>query len=105
MYNAKHLLRFGFSLLAFFAIRISSNIYQYNKEEMLLHSFYKEKIVSVKDKDQVVFWMKQNKKEDKIRDFVINPYLTSRRIKDFKINYIPEDVQSFVYQGGKFELK
>lgn len=105
MYNAKHLLRFGFSLLAFFAIRISSNIYQYNKEEMLLHSFYKEKIVSVKDKDQVVFWMKQNKNEDKIRDFVINPYLTSRRIKDFKINYIPEDVQSFVYQGGKFELK
>ncbi len=105
MYNAKHLLRFGFSLLAFFAIRISSNIYQYNKEEMLVHSFYKEKIVSVKDKDQVVFWMKQNKNEDKIRDFVINPYLTSRRIKDFKINYIPEDVQSFVYQGGKFELK
>jgi len=103
--NPKNLLRFGFCLLAFFAVRTTINIYQYNKEEMLVHSFYKEKIVSVKDKNQLVFWMKENKNEDKIRDFVINPYLTSRRIKDFKINYIPADSQYFVYQGDKFELK
>lgn len=103
--NPKNLLRFGFCLLAFFAVRTTINIYQYNKEEMLVHSFYKEKIVSVKDKNQLVFWMKENKNEDKIRDFVINPYLTSRRIKDFKINYIPADSQYFVYQGNKFELK
>ncbi len=105
IFNPKNLLRFGFCLLAFFAVRTTINIHQYNKEEMLIHSFYKEKIVSVKDKDQVVFWMKQNKNEDKIRGFVINPYLTSRRIKDFKINYIPEDSEAFVYQGNKFELK
>lgn len=86
-FNPRNLLRFGFCLLAFFVVRISFNLYQYNKEEMLVHGFYKEKIVSVKDKDEVVFWMKKNKNEDKIRDFVINPYLTSRRIKDFKINY------------------
>ncbi|MFC0343777.1 ComEC/Rec2 family competence protein [Epilithonimonas hispanica] len=103
--NPKNLLRFGFCLLAFFAVRTTINIYQYNKKEMLVHSFYKEKIVSVKDKNQLVFWMKENKNEDKIRDFVINPYLTSRRIKDFKINYIPADSEGFVYQGNKFELK
>lgn len=72
---------------------------------MLVHSFYKEKIVSVKDKDQVVFWMKQNKNEQKIRDFVINPYLTSKRIKDFKINYIPTDSEAFVYNGKQYDLK
>jgi competence protein ComEC len=104
-FNPKNLLRFGFCLLIFFVVRISFNIYQYSKEEMLIHSFYKEKIVSVKNKDRVVFWMKENKNEDKIQDFVINPYLTSRRIKDFKINYIPPESQSFVYQGNKFELK
>ena len=104
-FNPRNLLRFGFCLLTFFVMRISSNLYQYNKEEMLVHGFYKEKIISIKDKEHAIFWMKENKNEDKISDFVINPYLTSRRIKDFKINYIPADSQYFFYQGNKFELK
>lgn len=104
-FNPKNLLRFGFCLLAFFVVRISFNLYQYNKEEMLVHGFYKEKIVSIKDKDHVIFWMKENKNEDKISDFVINPYLTSRRIKDFKINYIPADSEAFVYRGKHYDLK
>jgi len=104
-FNPKNLLRFGFCLLIFFVVRISFNLYQYNKEEMLVHGFYKEKIISIKDKDQVVFWMKENKNEDKISVFVINPYLTSRRIKDFKINYIPADSEAFVYEGNQYDLK
>ncbi|GGG61985.1 hypothetical protein GCM10007332_24950 [Epilithonimonas arachidiradicis] len=104
-FNPKNLLRFGVCLMLFFALRIAFNFHQYNKEEMLVHSFYKEKIVSVKDKDQVVFWMKENKNEDKIRDFVINPYITSRRVKDFKINYIPSDSEAFVYQGKQYNFK
>ncbi|PZU83125.1 MAG: ComEC family competence protein [Chryseobacterium sp.] len=105
IFNPRNLLRLGFCLLAFFIVRISFNIYQYEREEMLVHSFYKEKIVSVKDKDQAVFWMKQNKNEDKIRDFVINPYLTSRCIKDFKIKYVPVDSERFVYNGKQYDLK
>lgn len=72
---------------------------------MLVHGFYKEKIISIKDKEHATFWMKENKNEDKISDFVINPYLTSRRIKDFKINYIPVDSEAFVYEGKQYDLK
>ena len=104
-FNPRNLLRFGFCLLTFFVVRISSNLYQYNKQEMLVHGFYKEKIISIKDKEHAIFWMKENKNEDKISDFVINPYLTSRRIKDFKINYIPVDSEAFVYEGKQYDLK
>ena len=104
-FNPRNLLRFGFCLLTFFVMRISSNLYQYNKQEMLVHGFYKEKIISIKDKEHAIFWMKENKNEDKISDFVINPYLTSRRIKDFKINYIPADSEAFVYEGKQYDLK
>ncbi len=104
-FNPRNLLRFGFCLLTFFVVRISSNLYQYNKQEMLVHGFYKEKIISIKDKEHAIFWMKENKNEDKISDFVINPYLTSRRIKDFKINYIPADSEAFVYCGKHYDLK
>ena len=104
-FNPRNLLRFGFCLLTFFVVRISSNLYQYNKQEMLVHGFYKEKIISIKDKEHAIFWMKENKNEDKISDFVINPYLTSRRIKDFKINYIPAGSEAFVYCGKHYDLK
>lgn len=104
-FNSKNILRFGVCLLAFFAVRISLDYHQYNSNEMLIHNFYKEKIVSVKNKDQVVFWMKENKNEDKMIAFVLDPYLISRRIRDFKIHYIPESSEAFVYQGNKFELK
>lgn len=104
-FNPRNLLRFGFCLLTFFVVRISSNLYQYNKQEMLVHGFYKEKIISIKDKEHAIFWMKENKNEDKISDFVINPYLTSRRIKDFKINYIPAGSEAFVYEGKQYDLK
>lgn len=104
-FNPRNLLRFGFCLLTFFVMRISSNLYQYNKQEMLVHGFYKEKIISIKDKEHAIFWMKENKNEDKISDFVINPYLTSRRIKDFKINYIPVDLEAFVYEGKQYDFK
>lgn len=104
-FNPRNLLRFGFCLLTFFVVRISSNLYQYNKQEMLVHGFYKEKIISIKDKEHAIFWMKENKNEDKISEFVINPYLTSRRIKDFKINYIPADSEAFVYRGKHYDLK
>lgn len=104
-YNPKNLLRVGFCFMTFFVVRISFNFYQYNNEEMLVHSFYKEMIISIKDKDRVIFWMRENKNEDKIRDFVINTYVTSRRIKDFEINYIPEDSEIFVYRGKNYILK
>lgn len=103
--NPKNFLRFGCCLLVFCATRISFNMDQYHKEEMLVHSFYKEKIVSIKDKDQVVFWMKENKNEDKIQHFVINPYLTSRRVSKYKINYMPQDSKAFVYNGSRYDLK
>lgn len=105
LFNLKYLLRFSFCLLLFFGLRIGFNYYNFEKEEVLVHHFYKEKIISIKKKSQIVFWLKENKNEEKIKDFVITPYLISRRISDFEIKYYPEDSEAFVFEGNKFELK
>ena len=104
-FNLKYLLRFSFCLLLFFGVRIGFNYYNFEKEEILVHHFYKEKIISVKNKNQIVFWLKENKNEEKIKDFVINPYLVSRRLSDFKIKYYPEDSETFVFEGKKYDLE
>lgn len=104
-FNLKHFLRFSFCILLFFGLRIGFNTYNFEKKEVLFHQFYKEKIISVKDKDQIVFWLKSNQNDAKIKDFVINPYLISRRIKDCQINYYQEDTEAFVFEGNKYQLK
>lgn len=103
--NLKYLLRFGACLLLFFGFRIGFNYNSYGNREVLVHSFYKDKIVSVKDRDRAVFWLKDDENKDKVTDFVINPYLISRRIKDYQINYYPGDAQGFVYQAKAYDLK
>jgi len=105
IFNLKYLLRFSFCVLLFFGLRIGFNTYNYEKKEVLVQSFYKDKVISVKDKDQIVFWLKDHKNEEKIKDFVINPYLISRRVKDYQVNYYPEDAEAFVFEGNKYELK
>ena len=105
LFNLKYLLHFSFCLVLFFGLRIGFNYYNFEKEEVLVHHFYKEKIISVKKKNQLVFWLKENKNEEKIKDFVINPYLVSRRLSDFKIKYYPEDSETFVFEGKKYDLE
>lgn len=104
-FNLKYLLRFSFCLLLFFGLRIGFNFYNFGKEEILVHHFYKEKIISVKKKNQLVFWLMENKDEKKITDFVITPYLISRRTSDYEIKYYPEDSETFVFEGKKYDLE
>lgn len=103
--NLKYLLRFGFCIFLFLGFRIGFNVYNYEKEEVLVHSFYKDKIISIKNKGNVDFWINENRDEKKMRDFVIDPYLISRRADECDVNYYPEDAGAFVFEGNKYELK
>jgi len=103
--NLKYLLRFGFCILLFLGFRIGFNVYNYEKKEVLVHSFYKDKIISIKNKGNVDFWINENRDEKKMIDFVIDPYLISRRADECDVNYYPEDAGAFVFEGNKFILK
>ena len=104
-FNIKYVLRLSVCLLLFFGLRIGFNIYNYEKSEVLVHHFYKEKIISVKNKDQIVFWLKEQRNQEKMIDFVVNPYLVSRRISNYEIKYYPDDADAFVFEGAKYHLK
>ena len=105
VFNLKYVVSFSFCLLLFSGLRICFNLHNFNKNEVLVHRFYKDKIISVKDKEQITFWLTSNENEDKVRDFVITPYLVSRRVSNCKINYYPEDANAFVYEGKPYLLK
>lgn len=105
IFNLKYRLAFSFCLLLFFGFRVCFNIYNLEKKEVLVHHFYKDKVISIKNKDQIVFWLNSDKTEDRVKDFVITPYLVSRRVSDCKIDYYSEDAEAFVFEGNTYQLK
>lgn len=103
--NQNALAKFSFFILLFFFVRIGFNIYQYNKSEVLVHYYFKEKIFSVKEKDKVVFWLKENSQQEKITKTVIEPYLVSKRTKNVEVKNLPKITKYVMLNGKTYHLK
>ena len=86
--NTKTFTRFSFFILLFIFTRILTNFYFWKKEEILLHSFFKQNIISIKQGDKVVFIVNDEANMEKINNFVIKSYITSRRIKNIEIKKV-----------------
>ena len=86
--NVKTFTRFSFFTLLFIFTRILTNFYFWKKEEILLHSFFKQNIVSVKQGDKAVFIMSDEADTEKINNFIIKSYITSRRVKNIEIKKV-----------------
>ena len=86
--NVKTFTRFSFFVLLFLFTRILTNFYFWKKEETLAHSFFKQIIVSVKQGDKAVFIVSNEADMEKINNFVIKSYITSRRIKNIEIKKV-----------------
>ena len=86
--NVKTFTHFSFFILLFIFTRILTNFYFWKKEEILLHSFFKQNIVSIKQGDKVVFIVNDEANMEKINNFVIKSYITSRRIKNIEIKKV-----------------
>ena len=86
--NVKTFTRFSFFILLFLFTKILTNFYFWKKEEILLHSFFKQNIISIKQGDKVVFIVNDEANMEKINNFVIKSYITSRRIKNIEIKKV-----------------
>ena len=86
--NVKTFTHFSFFILLSIFTRILTNFYFWKKEEILLHSFFKQNIVSVKQGDKAVFIMSNEADTEKINSFIIKSYITSRRVKNIEIKKV-----------------
>ena len=84
-FNIKNTSRLAFFILLFISLRFLLNFKATNLNEVLEHQFFKEKIVSVKKGDHVIFYLNQNVDQEKVEQYIIEPYLTSRRTKSFQV--------------------
>ncbi|MDR6405825.1 MULTISPECIES: ComEC/Rec2 family competence protein [Chryseobacterium] len=103
-FNIKNSSRVLMSVFAFLLLRISFTFYENQKEEILVHEFSKNKILSIKKGDRACFWIHNISDREKIERFIINPYCASRRLNDIEIKFFPKSVRQVVYRGKIYQI-
>ena len=104
-HHLKSLIKVGFLVILFLMLRIGFNYYENSQSEILVHEFFKEKIISVKEKDKVVFFVKNSKNLEKQKKYIIEPYLVARRVNDFKIVFVPQNVKFLVINEKNYSVE
>lgn len=93
------------AITLFFIVRISFNLFENQKDEFFVHHYKKENVISVKKGNKVVFLVNSSDDKDKIQQYIINPYVSSRRIKKIEIKKIPASAKMVKFEGKIHELK
>ncbi len=94
-----------FAVAVFFIVRVSFNIVENQEDEFLVHHYKEENIISMKKGNRVIFWMKSSEDKHKIQQYIINPYVSSRRIKNLEIKNFPASAKMVRFKGEIYELK
>ena len=104
-FSTKRFAQFSLAIISFFILRVSFTIYENQKEEILVHQYRKSNVVSVKNGNAVCFWIEHLDDEKKIRQYIISPYMSSRRVKIFKIKQLPASSEKVVFNNQVYDLK
>jgi competence protein ComEC len=104
-FNVKNAARLIMCVLTFLIVRTGFNVYQDSKDEVLIHDFYKHKVFSVKKGNKVCFWINEKTDKQKVIQFIVNPYCSSRRLTAVMIQPLPNTTQKIVYNSKIYNVK
>jgi len=103
-FSIKNWFRIIYFVLIFVSLRFMLNYRAEQLDEVLVHQFFKEKIISVKEGKSVHFYCSENVSQEKIRQYIVEPYLTSRRTKNFSVTIVPSNISLLNLQGQQYQL-
>ena len=96
--------RIIYFVFIFVSLRFMLNYRAEQLDEVLVHQFFKEKIISVKEGKAVHFYCSEKVNQEKLRQYIVEPYLTSRRTKNFSVTIVPSNISLLNLQGQQYEL-
>ena len=88
--QSKTMLRFLGIALLFFMVRIIVDFYQFKKTETLVVENFNQKTIIQKEGNRAIFWVDKKSNNEMLKRFIIEPYITSRRIERYEIKVDPK---------------
>lgn len=104
-FDFKSSMRLTMALVVFLMIRTGSNVFENQKEEVLVYTYGKSRVFSVKKGSRAGFWVSDGRNEAKIVKYIINPYCAARRVDHFEIKSFSSFTKKVVFRGRIYDLK
>ena len=90
LHQSKTMLRLLGIALLFFMVRIIVDFYQFKKTETLVVENFNQKTIIQKEGNRAIFWVDKKSNNEMLKRFIIEPYITSRRIERYEIKVDPK---------------
>ena len=90
LHQSKTMLRFLGIALLFFMVRIIVDFYQFKKTETLVVENFNQKTIIQKEGNRAIFGVDKKSNNEMLKRFIIEPYITSRRIERYEIKVDPK---------------
>ena len=90
LHQSKTMLHFLGIALLFFMVRIIVDFYQFKKTETLVVENFNQKTIIQKEGNRAIFGVDKKSNNEMLKRFIIEPYITSRRIERYEIKVDPK---------------
>ncbi|MBW8359463.1 MAG: ComEC family competence protein [Weeksellaceae bacterium] len=101
-FDLRNMLRVAFIILIYFGLHIGLTLYEQRQNEVMIHHHFREKYFSVKETEHITFWIRKDADIVKVKKYIIDPYLTSKRAKEFDLKILPAGTTTINYGGKQY---
>lgn len=91
-FKIKNGLNLFYAVALFVLLRVFLNYSADHYDEVLVHQIFKEKVISVKNGKDIIFYVSEKTDQNKLQQYIIDPYLSSRRTKIFSVKIVSANV-------------
>jgi len=103
-FGSKSFVQFCSVLLLFFATREVLDRLEERKNEVMVHTLYKEVAFSVQKSSHIYFWLPKDGAHLRFEEFLVQPYCIGRRIPKYSIQYYDRSSTEVLYEGILYRL-
>ena len=104
-FNTKNSLRVLYFILLFVSVRLVLNYKAKQIDEVLVHQYFDSPVISVKKGNHIQFVVSENLPLEKIEKYIINPYLTSRRMTEYQLSLVPKEIEKIKIREKDYFLR
>lgn len=95
----------GFAALSFLMLRTVLNLVAFKHREVVAAGYFKSNVLIVKSGNKADLFAPAELDSVKIKKYILDPYLASKRISNSEVHRIPEGAHAVAVNGHIFPLK